>query len=115
MLLLEDGSIYILKNGHINNVLHLNSKTQIDQECGGSVCRFLISTNSTYEYIECETNVEAETWVNMLRRIRKMVMDVESQNRKSRKTKAKMSRPSEGGRSGRGNDDKTIEAKMTPK
>ena len=77
MLLLEDGTLYLLKSGHINNTLNLNSKTHIDHDCGGTTCRFLISTNATYEYIECETNVEAETWVHMLRRIRKMAMENE--------------------------------------
>ena len=30
LLLIEDGTLYILKHGHINNQLQLNSKTQID-------------------------------------------------------------------------------------
>jgi len=103
---MEDGSVYIMKNGHINNEIRLSSKTQINQECNTN--RFLLSTNSTYEYIECDNNDIADTWVSILRRIRKMVMDDENQMRKSsRKSKGNGSRSSA---SSRGGSEKTLEA-----
>ena len=114
MLLLEDGTIYILKNGHINNEMRLTSKTQINHQCdGGGSCRFLISTNSTYEYIECENNDVTDTWVSILRKIRKMVGDNELAMRKSRKSQSGKARPTMSG-SARGQE-KVLEAKMNPK
>jgi hypothetical protein len=113
MLLLEDGTVYILKNGHINNEMRLSSKTQINHQCdNGGSCRFLISTNSTYEYIDCDNNDVTDTWVSILRKIRKMVIDNETAMKNSRKSKSKKARPTMPG-SSRGQE-KVIEAKMNP-
>ena len=105
---MEDGSVYIMKNGHINNEIRLSSKTEIKQECNTN--RFLLSTNSTYEYIECDNNDISDTWVSILRRIRKMVMNEENQMRKSyKKSKGSDSRSSASSRGG-GGCEKVLEA-----
>jgi|LauGreDrversion4_2_1035121.scaffolds.fasta_scaffold35155_1 hypothetical protein len=43
-----------MKRGHINNELKLLQHTEITYLKEGNMCRFLISTPKTYEYIECE-------------------------------------------------------------
>ena len=86
MLLLEDGTVFIMKRGHINNEIRLTPKTQVEQQCdNGGACKFLLSNNSTYEYIECDNKDMLDTWVSMLRKMRKMVADNEMAMKKSRK------------------------------
>jgi hypothetical protein len=54
LFLLEDGSVFLVKRGHINNELKLLQHTEVTYLNEGNMCRFLISTPKTYEYIECE-------------------------------------------------------------
>jgi hypothetical protein len=88
MLLLEDGSIFILKKGHINNEMKLTAKTEIKHQCDEAHCRFLLSTNSTYEYIECDSADLTQTWVNILITIRRMVAEGNIADRKSKRGRA---------------------------
>jgi hypothetical protein len=90
MFLMEDGKVLIVKNGHISNEMVLNKHAEIAHQCDGSAdsCKFLISTPSTYEYVDCESSDLASTWVHILLNIRKMTIDG---SRKKRPSKAPIS------------------------
>lgn len=86
LFLLEDGSVFIVKEGHINNEFRLNKHTEVTHISEGSHCKFLISSTKTYEYIECDTPDMAVTWVNILINIRKMNVEGGSSKKKKRKS-----------------------------
>ncbi len=75
LFLFENGTLLIVKKGHINNEIKLSKGTEISHICDGSQTKFLISTTKTYEYVECENEEKAQTWVNILLNIRKMCIE----------------------------------------
>jgi hypothetical protein len=58
--------------------------------------------------------VETDTWVHLIKKVRKMAMENEYQDRKSRKSKAGSKRPGDSS-GGSSKSEKTIEARMNPK
>lgn len=81
---MENGFVYILKGGHINNELRLSKNTEISHLCDSGNCKFLISNTKTYEYVECADVETASTWVNILLNIRRMVVEGVSGSRRSK-------------------------------
>ena len=75
LFLMENGMVYIVKDGHISNEIKLSKHTEITHICENGNCKFLLSNSKTYEYIECENSDMASTWVNILLNIRKMTIE----------------------------------------
>jgi hypothetical protein len=55
MYLMEDGTIYIVKKGHINNEMMLSDRSNVGVVCDDTNRKLLINTPRNYEYVECDT------------------------------------------------------------
>ena len=54
MYLMENGTIYIVKKGHINNEMMLSDRSSVAVVCDDTNKKLLITTQKSYEYIECD-------------------------------------------------------------
>ena len=69
LYLMEDGTIYIVKKGHINNEMMLSDRSSVAFVCDDTNKKILITTQRSYEYIECDTTELALTWYNILKSV----------------------------------------------
>ena len=72
---MENGTIYIVKKGHINNEMKLSDRSSVVIVCDATNRRFLIDTPHNYEYVECDNAELASTWINILNSVTKMVVE----------------------------------------
>ncbi len=90
MYLMENGMIFIVKKGHINNELKLSDRSTVSVVCDSTNRKILIDTPGNYEYVELDTTELASTWHNILLSVRRMVIEgLTSDSDTTRKSKSK--------------------------